>query len=72
MDLSHIGAYVRRWQRWARVGLRAMGEELSGRALELVGRSFGRLGLPCSALSSLRPAFANQDVGEATDSPDHR
>ncbi len=35
VDLSHIGTYVRRWQRWVRSGLRALGEELSERALEL-------------------------------------
>jgi len=26
VDLSHIGAYVRRWQRWASSGLRDTGE----------------------------------------------
>ena len=74
VDLTHIGAYIRHWQRWARSGLRAMGEELSERALELVGCSLGRLGLPCCAQSSLRPAFAYQAVGEAaqTRHPRHR
>jgi len=46
VDLSHIGAYVRRWQQWARSGLRTIGVRLSERALERVGRSLGRVGLP--------------------------
>jgi hypothetical protein len=49
----HIGAYVRRWLRWARSGLRALGARLSERALVLVLRSLGRLEwarwLPASA-----------------------
>jgi hypothetical protein len=30
VDLIHIGVYVRCWQRWARSGLGALGENLSG------------------------------------------
>ena len=45
VDLIHIGAYVRRWLRWARSGLRALGAGLSERDLELVVRCLGRLGL---------------------------
>jgi hypothetical protein len=30
MDLIHIGAFVRRWLRWARSGLRAMGMDEEG------------------------------------------
>jgi len=72
--MIHIGAYFWRWQRWARSGLRALGEETVRRALELVGRSLGRLGAALLRLSSLRPAFANQAVGEAaqTRRPRHR
>jgi len=72
VDLIHIGAYGRCWLRWARSGLRALGEGLSERALELVHLSLGRLGVPCIAPPSLRLAFANQAVGEAAHARDHR
>ncbi len=36
VDMIHIGAYVRRWLRWARSGLKELGAGLSERALELV------------------------------------
>ena len=58
VDLIHIGAYVRRWQRWAKSGLRAMGEELSERALGLVCRSLGRVGRPHWPLPPLIAAVA--------------
>ncbi len=45
VDLVHIGTYVRRWLRWARSGLRALGEGLAERAWELLCGSLGRLGL---------------------------
>ena len=72
VDLSHIGAYVRRWQRWASSGLRALGEGLSERALELVGRSLGRLGLLGRSLPPLIPAVAGPTVGEADAGRDSR
>ena len=72
VDLIHIGAYIRRWQHWAKSGLRAMGEELSERALTLVYRSLGRMGLHSCALPLLRPAFANQGVGQSARCTDHR
>ena len=43
VDLIHIGAYVRRWLRWARSGLKVLGAGLSQRALELVCHSLGRM-----------------------------
>jgi hypothetical protein len=58
VDLSHIGAYVRRWQRWARSGLRAMGEELAERAVGLVGRSLGLVERLDWAPATRRPAVA--------------
>jgi len=72
VDLIHIGAYGRCWLRWARSGLRALGEGLSERALELVHLSLGRLGVPCIAPPSLRLTFATQAVGEAAHARDHR
>ena len=52
-DLIHIEAYVRCWQRWARSGLRAMGEELSERALECVCRSLtSRRAAPLAAAAA--------------------
>ena len=72
VDLSHIGACVRRWQRWASSGLRAIGEELSERALELVGRSLGRVGRPHWPLQPLIPAVARPTVGEASAERDSR
>jgi len=46
VDLVRIGACARRWQRWARSGLQALGEELSERAYELACGSLGGHGLP--------------------------
>ncbi len=67
VNLVHIGAYVRRWQRWARSGLRALGEELSERALELLHLSFIRLVLPDWARPPLQLAFVNGPVGQPAD-----
>ncbi len=39
-DLIRIGAYVRRWQCWARSGLRALRDSLAWRALDLFCRTF--------------------------------
>ena len=66
VDLVRTGAYVRRWQRWARGGLRALGEELSERALGLVCRSLGRVGRPHWPLPPLIPAVAGPTVGKAS------
>jgi hypothetical protein len=64
VDLIHIGAYVRRWLRWTRSGLRAMGAGLSERASELVLRALGRLGWLGGCLPPLCPAVAGPTVGE--------
>jgi len=66
VDIIHIGAYVRRWQRWARSGLRALEEELSNQALELVCRSLDGVSLPHRPLPPLSPAVAGPTVGEAS------
>ena len=72
VDVIHIGTYVRRWLRWARSGLKALGEGLSERAWDLVCGSLGRLRLPCIVVPTLRPAFASPAVGEADDRTEHR
>ena len=72
VDLLHIGTYVRRWLRWARSGLRALGEGLSERALELVVRALNRLGWLGGGLPPLLPAVAGPTVGEEGDGPEHR
>ena len=72
VDLLHIGTYVRRWLRWARSGLGTLGAGLSERALELVVRSLGRLGLLGGCLPTLLPAFANQNAGDDTAYPECR
>jgi len=70
VDLSHIGAYVRRWQQWARSGLRTIGVRLSERALERVGRSLGRVGLPHGPLPVRVPAATIPTIGYEGDGPD--
>jgi retron-type reverse transcriptase len=65
VDLVHIGAYVRRWLRWTRSGLGALGAGLPERALERVRFSLGRLVWPSSGPSSLRSAYAEAGVGDA-------
>jgi hypothetical protein len=64
VDLLHFGAYVRRWLRWSRSGLRAMGAGVSERALELVLRALSRLGWLGGCLPPLCPAAAGPTVGE--------
>jgi hypothetical protein len=71
VDLVHIGAYVRRWLRWARSGLRALGAGLSERALVLVVRSLVRLGVLGGCLP-LFPAVAGQTVGDEGDGTERR
>jgi hypothetical protein len=72
VDLLHIGAYVRRWLRWARSGLKTLGAGLSERALVLVGRSLVRLGWLGGCLPPLIPAVAGPTVGEEGDGTDRR
>jgi hypothetical protein len=68
VDLIHIRAYVRCWQRWAKSGLGEPGKRRAWQALTLIRRAIGdlriRLGL-CPALST---AFACQTIGDAADS----
>jgi hypothetical protein len=71
VDLVHIGTSVRRWLRWARSGLRALGVGLSERALVLVVRCLVRLGwLGCLPL--LYPEVAGPTVGDKGDGTQRR
>ena len=70
--LVHIGTYPRRWLRWTRSGLKALGAGLCERALVLVVRSLVRLGWLGGCLRPLRPAFANQNAGDDAPNPDPR
>jgi hypothetical protein len=73
VDLIRIGTYVRRWLRWARSGLRALGAGLSERALVLVVRSLVRMGLLVAFQPMLHPAVAGPPVGdEGDDGSDRR
>jgi hypothetical protein len=72
VDLIRIGTYVRRWLRWARNGLRALGAGLSERALVLVGRSLRRRGCLGGCLLPLLPAVAVPPVGEEGYGTQHR
>jgi hypothetical protein len=72
VDLLHIGAYVRRWLRWARSGLRSLGAGLSERALELVVRSLGLPGWLGGCLPPLCPEVATPPVGGEGDGTEHR
>ena len=72
VDLLHIGAYVRRWLRWARSGLKTLGAGLSERALELVVRDLVRLGLLGGSLPPTLPAMAGPTVGDEGDGTEHR
>ena len=65
VDLVHIGTYVRRWLRWTRSGLGALGAGLAERALERVRLPLTRVGLPDWASASLRPAMAGPGVNDA-------
>src|SRR5208337_155056 len=71
VDLLHIGTYLRRWLRWARCGLRALGAGLSEPALVLVLRSLVRLGWLGGGLPRLLPA-AVTTVGEEGDGTERR
>jgi hypothetical protein len=72
VDLLHIGTYLRRWLRWARSGLRALGAGLSERALELVVRSLVRLGWLGGCLTALLPSVAGPTVGLEDEGTEHR
>jgi hypothetical protein len=72
VDLVHIGTYVRRWLRWTRSGLRALGAGLSERALILVVRALRSLGLLGGCLPPLLPAVAGPTVGDEGDGTEHR
>ena len=67
VDLVHIGTYLRRWLRWARSGLRALGAGLPERALVLVVRSLVRIGVLVGFHPALNPAVAGPPVGEEGD-----
>ena len=72
VDLIHIGAYVRRWLRWARSGLRELGEGLCLRAEGNVVRSLVRLGMLDGIQPSLMPAVVEPTAGNEGDGSDHR
>jgi RNA-directed DNA polymerase len=72
VDLIHIGAYVRRWLRWARSGLRELGEGLCLRAEGNVVRSLVRLGLLGGNLPSLMSVVVEPTTGNDGDGSDHR
>jgi hypothetical protein len=74
VDVLHIGTYVRRWLRWARSGLRALGAGLSERASGLVVRYLMRLGWLGHLLPPLFPAVAGPtDQGcDAETDPQHQ
>jgi hypothetical protein len=72
VDLIRIGTYVGRWLRWVRSGLRTLGEGMSERALELVVRSLGLLGLLGDCMPLLLPAVAAPAAGDGAHRPDQR
>jgi hypothetical protein len=72
VDLLHIGTYLRRWVRWARIGLRALGAGLSERAVELVVWSLKRLGWLGGCLTPLLPAVTEPTVGDPGDGTERR
>jgi hypothetical protein len=67
VDPIHIGAYVRRWHRWAKSGLRDSGEGLAGQVLRVTLRAVVALLLRFVPWLALCPAFACQTVGDAAD-----
>jgi hypothetical protein len=70
VDMLHVGTYVRRWLRWARCGLRALGAGLTERALVLVVRALVGLGWLGGCLPPLLPAVAGPSVGEGSECAD--
>ena len=65
VDLIHIGAYVRCWQRWARSGLREMGRSVSERASDCVSHALGRGVVPHWPLPPLLPTAVVPTEGDA-------
>jgi hypothetical protein len=72
VDLLHIGTCIRRWLQWARSGLMTLRDVMTERAMKLVVRCLRRMGLLGDCLTTLLPAFANQNAGEDTAYPEHR
>ena len=66
VDLLHIGTYIRRWLQWARSGLMTLRDGMTERAMKLVVRCLRRMGLLGDCLTTLLPAFANQNAGDDT------
>ena len=74
VDLIHIGAYVRRWHRWAKSGLRDSGEKPAWEVLRPALRAVVALFLRFGPWLALSPAFACQTIGDAADDarpPEH-
>ncbi len=67
VDLIHIGAYVRRWHRWAKSGLRDGGEGLAWQVLRPTLRGVVALFLRLVPCHTLSPASACQTIGDAAD-----
>jgi hypothetical protein len=65
VDLIRTGAYVRRWQCWAKSGLGSLGRILSAQALECVCGSLGRVGPHHWPLPPLCSAGARPTEGHA-------
>ncbi len=71
-DMIHIGAYVRRWQRWARIGLDGLGARLGWRALcRAVATSFAS-GLRPGLVGAGCPAVPGHVPGDSADTCETR
>jgi len=66
-DLIHIGAYVRRWHRWARSGLAELGARLGWRAWSRVVVASCVSGLRPGRVDAFCPAFICHTIGDAAD-----
>jgi len=67
VDPIHIGAYVRRWHRWAKSGLPDSGEGLAWQVLRLTLRAVVALLLRFVTWLALSLSFACQTIGDAAD-----
>jgi len=67
VDMIHIGAYVRRWQRWAKSGLAELGARLGWLALCRVVAPLCVSFLRCSCGVPCCPAFIGHNIGDAAD-----
>ena len=65
VDLIRIGAYVRRWQCWAKSGLGSLGKILSAQILECVCGLLGRVGPHHWRLPPLCSAGTRPTEGDA-------